>query len=558
MKRFLLLITVALLSVSMQAQNTVGLLSYAPLEAYPGYNLHFPHNQGTVYLLNNCGEIVHSWPDTSGFRPGNGVILRDNGDLVVCKGRGGASNALIHAGGGGEKIEIRDWDNNILWSYTLNDSTQRFHHDIADLPNGNILAIAWDRRTDTEAIAEGRDTALLRDGHIWPEKILELQPIGTGSATVVWQWNAWDHLVQDYDSTKNNYGVVADHPELINFNYATSGDNPDWMHSNSIDYNADYDQILLSVPTFNEIWIIDHSTTTAQAAGSTGGFSGKGGDLMYRFGNPAAYDQGDSTDMVLFYSHDCHWADKGISAGQPDYNKIMVFNNRAGADFSTVHSLNPVFDTYDWEYPIDTATGTWSQAFDWSYQRPVPQDMYSTGLSSVQRLPNGNTLIDVGRFGYAFEINANEDIVWEYKNPMLGGNPVSQGDTLSINNNIMFRFNRYDTAYTAFAGRDLSAKGYIELNPDTGFCNLILSVDDIIESNNIQLYPNPATDLINVFFNDVIKGETIIEVLNIYGEIVYSSTINNEREIQINSEKFSSGVYFIRVNETAVKKFVKL
>lgn len=58
---------------------------------------------------------------------------------------------------------------------------------------------------------------------------------------------------------------------------------------NGIDYNPVLDQIALSTHNLNEWYIIDHSTTTAEAATSSGGNSGKGGDLLYRWGNPAAY-----------------------------------------------------------------------------------------------------------------------------------------------------------------------------------------------------------------------------------------------------------------------------
>ena len=60
----------------------------------------------------------------------------------------------------------------------------------------------------------------------------------------------------------------------------------DWLHTNGIDYNAEYDLIVLSVPRMNELWVIDHSTTTEEALGSTGGRWGKGGDLLWRWGNP--------------------------------------------------------------------------------------------------------------------------------------------------------------------------------------------------------------------------------------------------------------------------------
>ena len=134
---------------------------------------------------------------------------------------------------------------------------------------------------------------------------------------IVWEWHAWDHLIQDFDSTKANYGVVADHPELIDVNYFTNNGNPDWMHANAIDYNENLDQVVISNPEFNEIWIIDHSTTTAQAAGSTGGSAGRGGDLIYRWGNPMTYGHGDSTDIQLHYQHNPNWIDDFVpSSGQ--------------------------------------------------------------------------------------------------------------------------------------------------------------------------------------------------------------------------------------------------
>ena len=59
------------------------------------------------------------------------------------------------------------------------------------------------------------------------------------------------------------------------------------------------DQIVLSNHNLSEIWIIDHSTTTLEAASHSGGNSGKGGDLLYRWGNPQAYDQGTGADQLL-------------------------------------------------------------------------------------------------------------------------------------------------------------------------------------------------------------------------------------------------------------------
>ena len=49
---------------------------------------------------------------------------------------------------------------------------------------------------------------------MWPDKIVELQPIGLDSANIVWEWKFWDHLIQDVDSNLVNYGIISMHPEL--------------------------------------------------------------------------------------------------------------------------------------------------------------------------------------------------------------------------------------------------------------------------------------------------------------------------------------------------------
>ena len=210
--------------------------------------------------------------------------------------------------------------------------------------NTYLMAMCWlllgRAKTQAEADQAGRTNA---NGMVWAEKIVEIQPdFVNGGGTVVWEWHVWDHLVQEVDNTKDNFGVVANSPELVNINYnPTNG--PDWLHINGVDYNAELDQIVLSVFTFGEIWIIDHSTTTAEAAGHTGGNTGKGGDLLYRWGNPQAYQQGNANNQQLFRQHHANW----ITDGLPDEGMIMVFNNRAGTpmaiNYSAVNIIDPTY-----------------------------------------------------------------------------------------------------------------------------------------------------------------------------------------------------------------------
>ena len=549
MKHLTLILSFVLFSSNfLFGQNTVGLLSFDPSQSYDGYNLLYPHNQPTVFIINHCGEIVHRWDDEDNFRPGNTSYIRTDGTLVKTKRDMLVTDDAIWAGGGGETVEIRDWNNNLMWSYTLNDDLRRLHHDIEPMPNGNILMIAWELKTKAEAIQAGRDSTTLDTDELWPDYILEINPMNND---IVWEWHAWDHLIQDFDSTKDNFGVVADQPGLININYDNNGV-ADWLHCNSIDYLQERDQILLSVPFFNEVWVIDHSTTTEEAAGHTGGIAGKGGDLIYRWGNPAAYDQGTVDDQKLFNNHDAHWVEDFVSAAHPHFNKIAVFNNQVGADFSTANVVAPSWDMYDWAYG-QTNNVYAPTDFDVIWDHPTPTSLYSTGLSSVQLLPNGNTLICSGRFGYTFELTPDDQIVWEYKTPLMGPNVATQGDTLVVNNNLTFQMKRFPINFDGFSGKDLTPQGYIELEPNVGFCDQILPTSDIMDEYFLEIYPNPANTFLTLEWIGGIYAD--VQIYDMVGRHITSFTETGGRKY-LDISQWDEGVYFIEIGGIETRKLV--
>ena len=290
---------------------------------------------------------------------------------------------------------------------------------------------------------------------VFPESIIEINP---STDKIVWERHSWDHLIQDYDETKANYGMVSEHPERIDINYLPGITNPDWLHFNAVDYNATLDQIVISTPRFNEIWIIDHSTTTAEAASSNGGLYGKGGDLLYRWGNPQAYGQGTASDQQLFFQHDPNW----IPDGYLDEGKIIIYNNRAGdavgQNYSTVNIIQP---------PIDGSGnyiyngGAYEPLVpDWTYTASPPSDFFSRIISGAQRLRNGNTIICEGIRGRFFEVDPDGNTVWEYVSPVDQTGVVAQGTTPDNRN--VFRVLRYAPDFLGLAGRDLTPQGYIE------------------------------------------------------------------------------------------------
>lgn len=473
MKKLVVLFIGILFSLNVISQEqTVGLF-YNENASFNGYSLFAPFKTTTTYLIDNCGRLVNSWE--SDYIPGASVYLKEDGHLIrTCLVE---TPEFANFAGLGGRIEEYDWDGNLVWYYEYHGSNYQSHHDIAPMPNGNILMLVWDSYSPAEALQSGRDPEILVDA-LWSEKIVEIQPLPNNQAAIVWEWKLWDHLVQDFDSEKDNFGSVVDHPELMNLNYsATEGTNAlkDWIHANAIDYNEELDQIILSSRNLSEFIIIDHSTTTAEAVGHSGGFHNKGGDLIYRYGNPESYDRGTVEDRQLSYQHNPHWIPKGLMGE----GKIMVFNNQYKPDTSAVIILSPPVDLAG-HYKTPGVSGYGPEEFDWIF---ASSEIYSSAVSGAQRLPNGNILICSGIPGKFLEVTADMDPLWRYVNPVGLNGPVNQGEIPTAN--VAFRIERFAPDFPGFDGIDLIPGDPIELNPYPSECFVSL---DSLAKMDIKVY----------------------------------------------------------------------
>jgi hypothetical protein len=452
-------LTVAIMvatSGPLNAQNqTVGLFSY-DTTAFHGYTLFAPMSSTTTYLIDNYGRAVHSWENEHG--PAASVYMLENGNLL-------RTTHLTGSRGAGGGVQIIAWDGTILWDYEYMSDEYLQHHDIEPLPNGNVLILAWEHKTALEAIAAGRNPDLLDSLILSPEHIVEVEPTGPTTGNIVWEWHVWDHLIQDFDSTRENYGAVEDHPELMDINYALNG-NPDWIHANSISYNPELDQIMISCRSMDEIWVIDHSTTTEEAAGHSGGRNGMGGDILYRWGNPQVYRAGTAADRKLYGQHNAHWIKPGLTGA----GNIMVYNNGQGrpdGNYSSVDEIAPPIDE-NGGYSLPQRGSAYGPGeASWSFVADDPPSFYSNILSGAQRLPNGNTLICAGRVGRFLEINDAGEIVWEYINPITSTGGLPQGELVPPGSNFVFRATRFAPDYPGLQGRSLEPGTLLERYPVT-------------------------------------------------------------------------------------------
>ena len=543
MKQFILLLLLLTTSLSAASQqNTVGLINIKA-GVSDGYTLFSPVHSTQTYLIDNCGRVINEW--TSEYPPGSSVYLGEDGNLV--RTLKNSNPAYLNPKGPGGGVEIFSWNGDLIWTFFYNTGDDLQHHDIALIPNGNILLLAWDLKNFEESVASGRDPESLPDNEIWSEQVIEVNPNLPAGEQIVWRWNLWDHLVQDFDDSKENFGSVQDQPGLVDINYFGDGQDADWIHANSMDYNSELDQIMIGSRDFNEFWIIDHSTTTEEASTHSGGDYGRGGDLLYRWGNPATYKKGDILDRKLFGQHDVHW----ISEGLEDEGKVMIFNNGFGrvTEYSSVDILEPQIE--DGEYML--VDGVFQPTeLDWQYQSGKATNFYSFFMSGAQRLQTGGTLICSTAEGKIFEIDSKNEIVWTYRNPNTARGILNQGDVPLIGSatydNYIFRATKYPPLYPAFDGKDLTPGQTIESGESSVSCDVTLSYSD---NHEIIIYPNPVQDFLSV------KGVSSFSIMTTDGKVVYKHSSRNSELLSIPVSNWTGGMYFLIMNNSEKIKFLK-
>jgi len=438
-------------------------------KTHNGYTLFAPSGGETTYLIDMAGNVVHTWP-----KFGSWAELLPNGNILSTG------------------ITETDWDGNLVWEYRGENiaNLERVHHDKVRIFNQQLgiettLIIAEIKVFYDEAVANGSDpdNNISEDVPATVDEILEIDRDGN----IVWRWFQWDHIIQNYDATKLNFGDPAA-PENwgrldVNVNYNTSqGLSDDWNHFNGMDYNPTLDQIVLSSRHHSEFVIIDHSLSTEEAAT-------RAGDYLYRWGNPWNYGQGDQPTynpvvnghQQLYGQHDIQWIDEGL----PGAGNFLVFSNGNFGPFGTAHST--IFEINPYDGPMadgvyiqqhdagytDTgsnADGLQSNQVVWKFNSVMyhrfAKGFFSNHGSQCNRLSNGNTYVISQEQGHMFEVtygdpenNVLPEVVWEYTVPILNDDSIVK--VVQVGQRNETRARRIEPDHPGLAGKDLSVMGPI-------------------------------------------------------------------------------------------------
>lgn len=558
MRKHILFLLSVLLTLSSNAQQ------------WGCYTLIAPQNTNTAVLVDTADNAVtyHTWTFASNRKTGYSSYLVYGDTLVRTVGY--QSNPIGGGGGITGGVQKVAWNGTVTWDYVYSTSAYCMHHDICPMPNGNVLLIAYEVKSAAEVVAAGCSSSLI----VWSEKIVEVKPTGATTGTVVWEWHLWDHLCQNYSSSKPNYVTsIVQNPQLMNINYSIR---KDWFHMNGIDYNPTLDQIVLSAHNTNEIYVIDHSTTTAEAASHSGGNSGKGGDFLWRWGNPAAYGATGPTNFNVI--HDAHW----ISCNHPTYpNYIAAFNNKGGTgNKSCIDIIAPPYNGFNYSYtpgqvmPPATYAHRYTTAFS-------AQDM-----GSSQQLLNGNMLI-CNPGGSVYEINSGETSIWskntagstaqafryslcEVRGPVArvtaSATSVIPGTQVTLyatatsvtetNPTYSYSWSSVPTGFTSTeqnpvvtpvdnttytvtitnTGLGCSSSASATISMITGISN------DLNKYDHVYLFPNPTTGIINLS-ESFTEDNFMVCLYSSFGKLLFQSA--NARTIDMSS--FSEGIYCLSI-----------
>jgi hypothetical protein len=412
MRRLPIVLTVALLSsatlFTSPSVYPTGTTIYDPAKAWNGYTVFDTPNQQGAVLIDMNGTLLRRWPEVAAT-PGPFRLL-PGGDLV-----GGSSQRRPHQ----EAVALLqiNWKGDVVWKFDRTELVEeggkpstwmaRQHHD-------------WQREgsavgyyaPDTRPMTTGGRTLILTHKNVTrpqiSDKLLEddrLIEVGW-DGTIVWDWLASDH-VDGFGFGESARNAIHRFPAWID-----ARGSGDWLHINAAAYvgpNRWYDEgdqrfkpdnVLISSRNASFMAIIDRAT----------------GDIVWRMGPDYRETRALRTLGQILGQHNPHLIPKGL----PGAGNLLVFDNGGGSGYgydspvaptgmnsmtridSRVLEINPVTFEKIWEYSVG------------GQERFLFASHY---VSSVQRLPNGNTLVDEGADGRMFEVTAAKEIVWEYVNP---------------------------------------------------------------------------------------------------------------------------------------------
>ena len=208
------------------------------------------------------------------------------------------------------------------------------------------------------------------------------------------------------------------------------------------------------------------------------------------------------------------------------------------------------FDTYNWNFSSTPWQITSEEVYEGTYssvsgiigdgqktEMLIEMDVQTSGTLSFYRKVSSENNYDYLYF-YIDDVEINKwsgEMDWE-----LIEVPVSQGIHT-------FKWS-YKKDGSSLNGSDCAWVDNIKF--PTG--NFTTDINDIVVNTELNIYPTPAKDIVNIAFNTNNKSKLSIQIVDTYGHVVkhYNNIITSEKGImkaRINVQDLSAGAYFVLI-----------
>lgn len=404
------IVTLTALPLTAYAMPTIyptGVTVYNPQKCYNGYTLIGPSwwNSGhSTYLVDMNGNVMKEWPQLMG----HSAKMLPNG---MVQGEYGKRKAA--------HLAVVDWEGNIVRQYAKlpmshdaqleGSSVGYYYPDAAPDPHGRMLL------NSQSGIVENSPLPVN-----WPVEGNTLYEIDADD-NIVWQWEISQHFDElglnaaalaavahydKYDAFRTD-GTTRKGVDWAHINAASYVGKNKWFDADPVKYSAfNPENILWSSRNISMIAIIDKET----------------GKIVWKLGPDYSSTKSLRKMGPIIGPHGSHIIPEGL----PGAGNLLVYDNGGFAGYgapdqdaldgvgvmkrhySRVLEINPVTFEVVWEYSAIKAKIATANN---------PNIFFAPLQGSVQRLPNGNTLVCEAADGRVFEVTPDLELVWEYIDP---------------------------------------------------------------------------------------------------------------------------------------------
>jgi hypothetical protein len=336
-------------------ESDTGVVFYNPELTSDGYNIYCDRWSGESVLMDMDGCTVHRWKSLPDWGKNcyHHVAMLENGDIVV----------IVE----NRKLLRFNWSSELIWEKTL-----AAHHDLVALPDGSFYVII-------------RHIELHRGLRTWFDAIVRM----TEDGEEMHRWSTFEHLgeLKKALDTRWFMDTVLDSIQ--------AGRSPEGRTSEEVKKAA-------KRPRTQKVDYFHLNTVSLLPTTTLGERDPRfrQGNLLICFRNinqVAVLDERTWRVLWAWGESELQWPHHPTMLSN---GHILIFDNGVQRGYSRVVELDPITETIVWEYMAER-----------------PEDFFTTGGGSAQRLPNGNTLICETNSGRVFEVTKEGEVVWMWLNP---------------------------------------------------------------------------------------------------------------------------------------------